>query len=202
MAKRVTIHDIASLTGVSPSTISRVLNHPELVNSSTKTLVYNAMEKLDYVPQRLKHNEIEKRSIIGLAVPDINLPMLGGIIREINSELAATEYDLLLINMKKERSVSKFFTEHTNYRKKIDAVIIFSALMDAKSVEFFRAVNIPVVIIQNRCKEEKSISTNNYLGAFDAAQYLVSRNYSKIAFIGWEPMDDHLNDRLYGYKMP
>lgn len=200
MAKRVTIHDIASLTGVSPSTISRVLNHPDIVNSSTKSLVFNAMEKLDYVPQGLKHNEVEKKSIIGLAVPDINLPMLGEIIREINSELAATEYDLLLINMKGERSVSKFFLENTNYRKKIDAVIIFSAFMDGKSVEFFRAINVPVVIIQNRCKQEKSISTNNYLGAFDAVQYLINRNYTRIAFIGWDPKDDHLNDRFYGYK--
>ncbi len=200
MAKRVTIHDIAALTGVSPSTISRVLNHPDMVNSTTKSLVYSAMEKLDYVPQGIKHSEAEKTSIIGLAVPDTNLPMLGEIIREINTELASTEYDLLLINMKKERSVSKFFMENTNYRKKIDAIIIFSAVMDTKSVEFFRALNIPVVIIQNRCKEEKSISTNNYLGAYDAVQYLVSRKYSRIAFIGWTPKDDHLNDRLYGYK--
>ncbi len=200
MTKRVTIHDIAALTGVSPSTISRVLNHPDLVNSTTKSLVYDAMEKLDYVPQGIKHGEIEKKSIIGLAVPDTNLPMLGEIIREINTELESTEYDLLLINMKKERSVSKFFMENTNYRKKIDAMIIFSAVMDSKSVEFFRAINIPVVIIQNRCKEEKSISTNNYLGAYDAVQYLVSRKYSRIAFIGWSPADDHLNDRFYGYK--
>ena len=44
------------------------------------------------------------------------------------------------------------------------------------------------------------ISTNNYLGAFDAVWYLISRTYKKIAFIGWEPEDDHLNDRFYGYK--
>lgn len=60
MTKRATIHDIAALTGVSPSTISRVLNHPDLVNSTTKSLVYDAMEKLDYVPQGIKHGEIEK----------------------------------------------------------------------------------------------------------------------------------------------
>ncbi len=196
----MTIHDIASLSGVSPSTVSRVMNHPDIVNGKTREAVFDAIEQLEYIPQASIQNEPEKKSIIGLAVPDINLPMLGGIIRDLNSELAATEYDLLLINMKGERVVSRFFIENTNYRKKIDAVIIFSAIMDETSVDFFRAINVPVVIIQNRCSQEKSISTNNYLGAFDAVKYLISRTYKKIAFIGWEPADDHLNDRFYGYK--
>ncbi len=196
----MTIHDIASLAGVSPSTVSRVLNHPDIVNGTTRESVFNAIEQLEYIPQASIQSEVEKKSIIGLAVPDIRLPMLGGIIRDLNSELAATEYDLLLINMKGERMVSRFFIENTNYRKKIDAIIIFSAIMDEISVDFFRAINVPVVIIQNRCSQEKSISTNNYHGAFDAVKYLISRGYKKIGFIGWEPEDDHLNDRFYGYK--
>jgi len=200
MAKKVTIHDIASLACVSPSTVSRVMNHPGIVNGKTREAVFNAIEQLEYIPQAAIQSEPEKKSIIGLAVPDINLPMLGGIIRDLNSELAATEYDLLLINMKGERLVSRFFIENTNYRKKIDAIIIFSAVMDEASVDYFRAINVPVVIIQNRCSKEKSISTNNYLGAFDAVKYLISRKYEKIAFIGWEPEDGHLNDRFYGYK--
>ncbi len=200
MGKKVTIHDIASLAGVSPSTVSRVMNHPDIVNGKTRDSVFSAIEQLEYIPQASIQSGSEKKSIIGLAVPDINLPMLGGIIRDLNSELAATEYDLLLINMKGERVVSKFFIENTNYRKKIDAIIIFSAIMDEAGVDFFRAINVPVVIIQNRCSQEKSISTNNYLGAFDAVKYLISRAYKKIAFIGWEPEDTHLNDRFYGYK--
>ena len=200
MGKKVTIHDIASLAGVSPSTVSRVLNHPDIVNGTTRETVFNAIKQLEYIPQASIQSEVEKKSIIGLAVPDIKLPMLGGIIRDLNSELAATEYDLLLINMKGERVVSRFFIENTNYRKKIDAIIIFSAIMDEASVDFFRAINVPVVIIQNRCSQEKSISTNNYHGAFDAVKYLISRGYKKIGFIGWEPEDDHLNDRFYGYK--
>lgn len=200
MGKKVTIHDIASLAGVSPSTVSRVMNHPDIVNGKTREAIYNAIEQLEYIPQASIKSGSEKKSIIGLAVPDIRLPMLGGIIRDLNSELADTEYDLLLINMKGERSVSKFFIENTSYRKKIDAIIIFSAIMDETSVDFFRAINVPVVIIQNRCSQEKSISTNNYLGAFDAVKYLISRRYEKIAFIGWEPEDGHLNDRFYGYK--
>jgi LacI family transcriptional regulator len=200
MGKKVTIHDIASLAGVSPSTVSRVLNHPDIVNGKTREAIFDAIEQLEYIPQASIKSGPEKKSIIGLAVPDIRLPMLGGIIRDLNSELADTEYDLLLINMKGERVVSRFFIENTSYKKKIDAIIIFSAIMDEISVDFFRAINVPVVIIQNRCSQEKSISTNNYLGAFDAVKYLISRSYKTIAFIGWEPEDGHLNDRFYGYK--
>lgn len=200
MNDKITILDIASHANVSPSTVSRVLNHPGIVKEHTRVAVMKAIDALNYIPPAPKKTDLEKKAIIGLAIPNIKLPMIGEVIREIDLQLEQTEYDLLLINMKEERSVSKFFLEHSNYRKKIDGIIIFSANMDNKSVNFFRTLHIPIVLLQNRCAQVKSICTNNYLGAFDAVQFLIDRGYKKIAFIGWEPEDDHLSDRFYGYK--
>jgi LacI family transcriptional regulator len=87
-----------------------------------------------------------------------------------------------------------------NLTKKIDALIISSATIDEESVEYFRSLDIPVVLLQSRCPQEKSISTNNYQGALDAVNFMITRGYKKIGFIGWEPEDDHLVDRFHGYK--
>lgn len=46
----VTISDVAKLAHVSKMTVSRVINHPEQVSDDLKKLVYDAMEKLNYVP--------------------------------------------------------------------------------------------------------------------------------------------------------
>jgi LacI family transcriptional regulator len=125
---------------------------------------------------------------------------MGELIRAIEDELMDTPYDLLILNMRMKRVLSKFFRETMNLTKKIDALIISSATIDDESVEYFRSLNIPVVLLQSRCPQEKSISTNNYQGALDAVNFMITRGYNKIGFIGWEPEDDHLVDRFHGYK--
>ncbi len=194
----VGIKEVAELAGVSLSTVSRVLNQPNLVKSETKEKIYAAMEELGYKPPK---RDIRDRSYtIGLAIPDVKIDFIGELIRRIEQELDNTPYDLLLFNMKRNRKISRYFRENAAFKKKVDALIIFSASLDDESVDFFRSLNIPIVLLQSRCKREKSISTNNYLGASDAVNFLLSRGYKKIAFIGWEPEDDHIVDRFNGYK--
>ncbi len=47
-----TIKDVARLAGVSPSTVSRVLNQKGVISDETKQKIASAMEQLKYVPQR------------------------------------------------------------------------------------------------------------------------------------------------------
>ena len=193
----ILIKEVAETAGVSQSTVSRVINRPNIVKFETKQKVYSVMKELGYAPKKeadLKHYTI------GLAIPDIKIDFIGELIRRIEQELDSTQYDLLIFNMKRKREISSYFRGNAAFRKKVDALIIFSATMDEESVNFFRSSNIPIVLIQSRCKREKSISTNNYLGSVDAVQFLIDRGYKKIAFIGWEPEDDHLVDRFNGYR--
>ena len=136
----------------------------------------------------------------GLAIPDINIDFVGELIKRIERKLDSTQYDLLLFNMKRKREISRYFRENAAFKKKIDALIIFSSILDDECVDFFRSMKIPIVLLPSRCSREKSISTNNYLGAFDAVQFLIDRGYREIAFVGWKPEDDHINDRFNGYK--
>ena len=46
----VTIRDVARLAGVSPSTVSRVLNKTAPISEQTSNRIYRAMEELKYVP--------------------------------------------------------------------------------------------------------------------------------------------------------
>lgn len=194
----VQIKEVAEEAEVSLSTVSRVINKPNLVKFDTKEKVYNAMSAVGYEPPRKE--AASKSYIIGLAIPDINIDFVGELIRKIEQKLDSTQYDLLLFNMKRKREISRYFRENAAFKKKIDALIIFSSILDDECVDFFRSKKIPIVLLQSRCSREKSISTNNYLGAFDAVQFLINRGYREIAFVGWEPEDDHINDRFNGYK--
>lgn len=50
--KRITLDDIAKAAGVSVSTVSRALNHPEMVRESTRQRVLTAIDDLGYVSRR------------------------------------------------------------------------------------------------------------------------------------------------------
>jgi LacI family transcriptional regulator len=49
--KSPTIYDVATLSGVSISTISRVLNAPDKVNSETRKRVMKAIDQLGFIPR-------------------------------------------------------------------------------------------------------------------------------------------------------
>jgi len=190
------IKSVAEKAGVSISTVSRVLNHPNIVKSKTKEKVYSTMRDVQYFPSK---KNAKQNNIIGLAIPDVNIDFVGKLIRALEKVLEDTKYNLLLINMKKERQVSNYFRESADLQN-IDAMIILSAAMDDESVDLFRTMNIPVVLVQTRCEREKSICTNNYEGGFNATQFLIDRGYKNISFIGWKPEDDRVADRFFGYK--
>ena len=50
--KRITLNDVAKAAGVSVSTVSRVLNHPDRVRESTRQRVLLAIDDLGYVSRR------------------------------------------------------------------------------------------------------------------------------------------------------
>ena len=67
-----TIKDVARLAGVSPSTVSRVLNQKGVISDETKQKIASAMEQLKYVP-----NDISPRRIVKKQKNHLTLPLRG-----------------------------------------------------------------------------------------------------------------------------
>ncbi len=192
------LKDVAEYAKVSQSTVSRVINNPELVKAATRDQVRAAMAHLGYTPQVAETRT--RRNVIGLALPDINLEINAEFIRELGRRLEDTPYDLLLFNLKGNRQMSTFCSENAAFHKKVDALIITSARLDDESIDFFRKLKLPIVVIQSRCQGEMVIGTNNYLGGQDATRHLLDLGHRKVAFVGWDLDDERLNERLNGYR--
>jgi len=201
MPEKVTLETIAREAGVSTSTVSRVLNQPGLVNSETRRDVYAALDKHGYIPQADSRAVQERKHVIGVAIHDFHLSVFADLLRAVEDELTNTPYDALIINMRGERDAYRFFREHTEYRRKIDALLAFSVDLSSAGAQFLESLNLPVVLLQARCRHAKSISTNNFLGGHDAAGHLLSRGYRRIAFVGWDRREDQrLRGRYAGYR--
>ena len=69
---KASIYDVANLAGVSISTVSRVLNKSGYVSSKTEKKVYDAVDKLNYIPNVVAQNLAKSETkLIGLYFPPL-----------------------------------------------------------------------------------------------------------------------------------
>lgn len=93
----VTLEDVARLAGVAPITVSRVLNHPELVTKETLDLVRNAIARTGYVPNLLAGGLASKRSrLVAAIVPTIGNSIFAETVESLTDRLAEAGYKVLL----------------------------------------------------------------------------------------------------------
>jgi len=76
---RVTIKEVAKLAGVSPSTVTRVVQNKSTISDETKKRVRAAMKELDYHPNLNARSLVSQSTqVIGLVLPDDSDLFCGG----------------------------------------------------------------------------------------------------------------------------
>lgn len=92
-----TITDVARAAKVSITTVSRVINQPELVQPETRDRVTEVMRALDYTPNALAHGLRSGHvKTIALLVGDISGPFHGTFAKHVNREGEARGYRVIL----------------------------------------------------------------------------------------------------------
>ncbi|PAF34706.1 LacI family transcriptional regulator, partial [Terribacillus saccharophilus] len=91
------IDDVARLAGVSPTTVSRVLNDRGYISNETKEKVQDAMTKLNYFPNDIARSLYTKRSnLLGIIMPTTSNPFFGELTFHLESICASLGYKVLL----------------------------------------------------------------------------------------------------------
>lgn len=97
---KITIADVARAAGVSPMTVSRVLNGQGGASAETTQRILLAANELNYRPNPFARGLRSDRSkTIGLLVPDITNPFFPEVIRGAEDAASAAGYNLLLSNV-------------------------------------------------------------------------------------------------------
>lgn len=125
MRKTGSIRSMSKEIGVSPSTISRVMNHPELVKESTRTAVFDYIQKHNL---KLPKPNKSRMNTIGLTFSDPSSLFTAELITALERKIENTDYHLMLFNLRSRRDVYEYFMEHPESLRKIDALIISSSM--------------------------------------------------------------------------
>jgi LacI family transcriptional regulator, gluconate utilization system Gnt-I transcriptional repressor len=93
----VTLGDVAKLAGVSPMTVSRALNHPELLTPDTLATVHQVIERTGYVPNLLAGGLASRRSrLVAAIVPSITNGIFVETVQALTDRLWQAGYQLML----------------------------------------------------------------------------------------------------------
>src|SRR4029453_1183394 len=104
----VTIKDVARQAGVSPMTVSRVINGSERVSPETRRRVEEAIAALGYVPSRLARGLIrQKTGTLALIVPDVANPFFTLIVRGAEDVARRAGYRMILCDTRADLAIER-----------------------------------------------------------------------------------------------
>lgn len=197
-----TIMDVARESGVSYTTVSRVLNGYEFVKAATRDKVLSTAEKLGYVPNQQARSLAGGRSnLIGILVPTLDNGYIAEIIRGIDEELAISNYNLILYTTHRHGGKESNYVA-TIVNGAADGLLLVVPMLSSTYLDALRQQHFPYVLIDQSDFAEKSpvVNATNWQGAYDATQYLIELGHRRIGFITGLPELTSAVERLEGYR--
>lgn len=186
----VTLRDVAAESGVSPATVSIVLNNAPLaryIPSSTKDRIERAAKKLSYRPKVVSRYLSAKRNrTVGVMVFDITDPFCTLILRGIENTLYQASYLPILTDVHNQRGRFERYLEMLLARP-VEALIFVAnwLFVDVDLLADIEKRNIPAVMIGNKIGSGSvsSVMVDNEAGAHLALEHLYALGHRRIAFI-------------------
>ncbi len=148
--------------------------------------------------------ESDKRTIIGLLVPDIRSGYTPELARGVEDEAAKNKHSLILCNTDDLYVKAEFHSQRLLENSVGGVIFVPTAASDEKNqkiVEKFIRRKIPVVLADRIISDLdiNYVTTNNFEGAYEITQYLISKGHRKIG-ITLSTLFSTERDRLEGYK--
>jgi len=194
---------VAKRSGVSISTVSRVLNNSKPVSPEIRQRVLEAIRETGYRPNLLARGLVlRKTNIIGIIVPDISNAYYSELVKGTEEISNMYNYSILLCNtygeLKKEMEYLNLLTE-----KQVDGIIFMTTNLTEEHVRWFKENDVKSVFVNRHIEgmDIPYVSIDNYNAAYDATNYLIELGHEKIAYIGGPLSDEILGmKRFEGYK--
>lgn len=196
-----TLDRVAAEAGVSPSTVSRILNGTAHVREAKVRAVEAAIAKLHFLPDPVARSLARGRSMsIGVVTQAIDSPFYGEALAAIEKGLLRANYSPMFVSGHWREADERRCIDHLLSRRVEGVILITSCLPDRALLQLSRQV--PVVLTGRQLAAERllCLDFDHTPGARLAAEYLISQGHRRIAFIGGPLNHLDATQRLNGYK--
>jgi len=192
---KTTIVDIAAASGVSVTTVSRILNDKPDVAEETRERVLRVMDEIGFAPQSAWRQIRSGRSgLIGVHVPqDFNPPNLRVVMAAaLGVEDAGYSINIITRNLSDTELLGMFRS------REVDGMILLEVLADDHRPVLLRDHGYPVVMIGHRTENAglSFVDVDIDFGIEAAVKHLVELGHATVAFATLNPV---MRDKRYGF---
>lgn len=204
MKSNITMRDIANQLGVSTVTVSKALGDKEGVSDELKLKIKQLAAQMGYrynttakaMKEGLSYN-------IGVIIPErftgIAQSFYLIVYKQISLLLEQAGYfgilSILSDQDEEELQIPKIYAE-----KKVDGLIILGQISKSY-IQLVQDMDLPKVFLDfyDEHSDIDAIVTDNFYGAYELTNYLISQGHTKIAYVGNINSTSSIQDRYLGY---
>ena len=198
-----TLHEVARRAGVSAMTVSRVVNGRGRVDSETRQRVEEAIQALDYVPNRIARGLISKKTqTIGIIVPDIVNPFFAPVVRGAESAARKAGYRVLLCNSEGDLRLEREYIEDLVAHRVEGLLLAPASDRSRSSILSLLRGGFPLVLIDRALPDADcdTIVSDNAQGARRLIEHLIAIGHREIAHVSDAEDTSTGRERLRGYR--
>lgn len=181
---RPSLHNVAQYAGVSPATVSRVLNNTAPVRETMRARVLAAMNELGYAPSsRFTRRAIE--NAIALLIPDILNPFFAEIVRGVQDEASTIGFLPIVFDSTEDLQREEQFLRMFASQPMRGIILCGSRLPQAELQLCCNQSSVPIALINRSVRNAKvaCVLTDLEGGAWRATRHLLDLHHTRIAFL-------------------
>jgi len=200
---KVKIGDVARMANVSPATVSRVLNHPDIVREALREKVHKAIDALSYTPDNAARALMSRRSrTIGIVVPTLRTSIFAEGIEALQSRLSERDYTLLTAASQYD-SDREMQEVRTLAERGVDGIVLVGNTHLPQTYEVIRRHGIPFLTtyVFESHDAVPAIGIDNESATYDMTRYLLGLGHREYGIIAnTQASSDRSRARVTGIR--
>jgi LacI family transcriptional regulator len=201
--RRPTLHDVARAAGVSPKTVSRVVNERAHVSGATTMRVRRAIDELGFRPNDIARSlrPGQRSNLLGLVIGDLANPFYAHVASGEEEVARARGYLTLISSTEEDPALERDLVNALCLRR-VDGMLMVPAAEDHTYLLSEISAGTAFVFIDRPPSGLTAdvVLIDNRAGAREAVRHLVAQGDRRMALIGDSPALFTAQERRLGYE--
>jgi LacI family repressor for deo operon, udp, cdd, tsx, nupC, and nupG len=179
----VRLRDVADRAGVSPRTVSNVVNGFHYISPAMRARVQQALDELGYQPNLVARSLRQgKTGMIGLLVPEIHVPYFGELAHQVVEQATATGLTVLIDETGGSARHELAQLDVMSRTGQVDGILLSAIGLTGRQLTELRP-RVPFVLLGERTASSgvDHVGIDNIAAARDATQHLITAGRTRIA---------------------